>query len=540
MPEMNSSLPEPLSASPPPGFDPAKGAQALSTGMLGGLFIAGHAAFYALFNKNVFGPVGPAVADCLRWLPAPFRCEFINRDFFDVLFIVLLGLQFMIVWEFWKHWVVRSALVTVSATTLLGAWYIAGGVDWFFDGTWQFLGWPWTRMEIVYAAQFVAVSALAAPTVLRRMNSSRIERPWKVLWTAFCRWAAGLLLFTAVLWVVGSHPFYSDGYYENWRLVCSYLWTAYAILGLPYSVATNWLRRNRGENLRDPGFMLLLIFRRLAMVAAGNGRRRLGTVLRNRKTRVVLLDLLVKLFFIPLMATFLFAEFGNLRRNLPALLQSIHDVGVAWPSRFDLSYWTIFHLIILVDVSIALIGYAASSRWLGNKSVSVEQTVGGWAVALACYPPFNGLTTDLLPYNRSGPGAAFLDLQQFRWIDAENAVLLNGGLDVALRCVALAGMMLYVWATLSFGMRFSNLTHRGIITRGPYALMRHPAYFGKNVAWWAESVRSFTSPWQPLFLAGWNIIYFLRAWTEERHLRKFADYRAYCERVKYRFIPGVW
>ena len=37
----------------------------------------------------------------------------------------------------------------------------------------------------------------------------------------------------------------------------------------------------------------------------------------------------------------------------------------------------------------------------------------------------------------------------------------------------------------------------------------------------------------------WNVIYVLRALTEERHLRHYAEYREYMQRVKYRFIPGL-
>src|SRR3546814_17210443 len=46
----------------------------------------------------------------------------------------------------------------------------------------------------------------------------------------------------------------------------------------------------------------------------------------------------------------------------------------------------------------------------------------------------------------------------------------------------------YAWATMAFGIRFSNLTHRGIITHGPYALTRHPAYIAKNLSWWVGSM----------------------------------------------------
>ena len=39
---------------------------------------------------------------------------------------------------------------------------------------------------------------------------------------------------------------------------------------------------------------------------------------------------------------------------------------------------------------------------------------------------------------------------------------------------------IYAWGTVAFGIRFSNLTHRGILTNGPYAWTRHPAYVSEE------------------------------------------------------------
>lgn len=82
-------------------------------------------------------------------------------------------------------------------------------------------------------------------------------------------------------------------------------------------------------------------------------------------------------------------------------------------------------------------------------------------------------------------------------------------------------------------MRFSNLTNRGIITNGPYRFMKHPAYVCKNIAWWLISV-PFISAAGPahaikhcLLLFGLNLVYYLRAVTEERHLsldNTYVDY----------------
>jgi len=43
-----------------------------------------------------------------------------------------------------------------------------------------------------------------------------------------------------------------------------------------------------------------------------------------------------------------------------------------------------------------------------------------------------------------------------------------------------------------------------------------------------------------LSLAAWTGIYTVRALTEERHLKADPDYRAYCDRVKWRYIPRLW
>lgn len=92
---------------------------------------------------------------------------------------------------------------------------------------------------------------------------------------------------------------------------------------------------------------------------------------------------------------------------------------------------------------------------------------------------------------------------------------------------------------MAFGLRFSNLTHRGVVGCGPYRVVRHPAYVTKNLFWWTECLRSSPTPWNVLALLGWNLIYGLRAVTEERHLARFDDYREYCRQVPHRFLPGI-
>ena len=114
------------------------------------------------------------------------------------------------------------------------------------------------------------------------------------------------------------------------------------------------------------------------------------------------------------------------------------------------------------------------------------------------------------------------------WLGDYPALLwINGMLLVILTGV-------YAWATIAFGLRFSNLTHRGILTHGPYSWMRHPAYVSKNLFWWLSTLPFFVTTdsvddaiRNTVILALVSGVYGWRAITEERHLRSDSDYQDY-------------
>ena len=220
---------------------------------------------------------------------------------------------------------------------------------------------------------------------------------------------------------------------------------------------------------------------------------------------------LVKGFFLPLM--FAYAHDGLVQiwaRDGPPSLLSFQQI---FAFAIDLFY--------LFDVLLAVVAYTLTLQILGSSIRSVEPTFTGWAVCLVCYPPFvSGTLNAYLKYDQDGlfwgklfAGTPFL---YFLW-----------------GMVILILVGIYMASTVAFGLRFSNLTHRGIITSGPYRWTKHPAYLSKNLSWWLISVPFVAGAgWAMavkscLLLLGINLIYFLRAKTEERHLRRDPVYREY-------------
>ncbi len=236
---------------------------------------------------------------------------------------------------------------------------------------------------------------------------------------------------------------------------------------------------------------------------------------------------LVKFFFLPWMLVWFLGNCGVAHRHVREV-QRVFAAGIYDQAAFLLFYKGLLNLLFLVDLALATIGYTVTMKLLDTHVKSAEATLFGWLVAMACYRPFNGSVNKVI--NHGGDG-------QWIGIFSEHAPL---WLFVLWSILILALLAFYVWATVIFGLRFSNLTNRGILCKGPYAIIRHPAYISKNTAWWLMSA-PFLRGWVPVFaLLGWNLIYFLRALTEERHLRQDPHYREYCKKVRWRFIPGLW
>jgi protein-S-isoprenylcysteine O-methyltransferase Ste14 len=252
-----------------------------------------------------------------------------------------------------------------------------------------------------------------------------------------------------------------------------------------------------------------------------------------REDRVAVLATLLKMFFAPLMVLQIMVFCMGAWSNGWAILGS-SGADDDFRTLFDrYGFWLSLQIILFVDVLIFTFGYLVESPRLGNQIRSVDPTLFGWLVVLMCYPPFNLATGWMF-------GPAISEFPQFG----------NTTTHIVMNMLLLLLMTIYASASVAMGWKASNLTYRGMVTSGPYAVVRHPAYVCKNLAWWIGALPAIAagfgaSVWAGLLVIAsvlaTNMLYALRALTEEDHLRKVdGEYDAYAARVRWRFVPGVY
>ena len=227
----------------------------------------------------------------------------------------------------------------------------------------------------------------------------------------------------------------------------------------------------------------------------------------------------VKCFFLPLMIRYLVNDVdsvGNLLNNVLSVMRIRGGLGdgMAW-------YHFLFEFSYTVDLLFCVVGYAVTLRIFDSHIRSTEPTAFGWLIAILCYQPFYSII-----------GSTYLSYEHdARYWD--NVLTGVPWLEGVYGAVIIGLLFIYSLSTVSFGLRFSNLTYRGIITSGTYRYCKHPAYVSKNLSWWMITMPFMVqqNAWVGLrnccLLGILNLVYYLRARTEENHLSKDPDYVAY-------------
>ena len=202
------------------------------------------------------------------------------------------------------------------------------------------------------------------------------------------------------------------------------------------------------------------------------------------------------------------------------IMQYIDDTADMW-----------LNIMFTVTTFVFAFSYLTEADFLKNRIKYADTTPLGVFSCLICFYPFILISEKLFPIN----------LQELIPID-------NLYLRISVFVLAVLVNLISTIAILRLGTRCGNLTNRGIVTGFPYNIVRHPDY--------SMQICYIILTMIPLYAAGdlnilgdvvlaigmllWIGVYVLRAITEERNLIKDDDYKKYCEKVKYRFIPKVY
>ena len=121
-----------------------------------------------------------------------------------------------------------------------------------------------------------------------------------------------------------------------------------------------------------------------------------------------------------------------------------------------------------------------------------------------------------------------------RWLPGEPAWPICGLILVTLAA------FLSIASLISLGRRFGVFPAlRGLMTRGPYQLVRHPMYLAYIIADIGYNLQEWNFGTALLVIAGWaSLLYRIHA--EERVLSQDAGWSAYAALVRHRLIPGLW
>jgi protein-S-isoprenylcysteine O-methyltransferase Ste14 len=343
--------------------------------------------------------------------------------------------------------------------------------------------------------------------VYRRTSTGldlNLDRPaWGRTLTKFAGLLGSLAFVGLLYWLF---PEYHGKFYERYFEMLGLLLPPWIALALPYFFLID-------RHMRQPHDGYWQMGRLVTMQWQGLDTQVLGQHC---------LGWLIKGFFLPLMFTYLCNDLGRFLA-----------VDFAQLTAFKFWFDFLFSFFYFIDVGLVSMGYLMSLRLTDTHFRSAEPSMLGWTVALACYEPFWSLMgRQYLAYETPLKWGAWL------W----NTPLLYGLWGSAILVLT----AIYVWATVAFGARFSNLTHRGIITSGPYRWTKHPAYVAKNLSWWMIAI-PFMAQGTPdvalrqcLMLLALNGIYLMRAKTEEWHLSRDPDYVRYAlvmeETSMFRFV----
>lgn len=227
---------------------------------------------------------------------------------------------------------------------------------------------------------------------------------------------------------------------------------------------------------------------------------------------------LVRGYFLPLLVIYTGDNIGGL-------------YGAVDADRPPFEYWfeVLYSLGLLVDLTFATVGHLLMMRVLDTHPRTVDRRTTAWVTTLLFYQPF-------LSVFASWYFAYESHTRWGDWLDGTPALKVAWGVAI-LTCVWTTGL-----SVVAFGLRFSNLTNRGILTRFTYGWTKHPMYVANVLAivfvstpflYEGDAEETVQRVLRLGVVAG---LYWARARAEERHLSRDPEYVRYALAMNERSI----
>ena len=128
----------------------------------------------------------------------------------------------------------------------------------------------------------------------------------------------------------------------------------------------------------------------------------------------------------------------------------------------------------------------------------------------------------------------YAQVAYLRWVPGHSAWPAGGLVLMTLAaCLSFAsllslGRLFGIWPAL-----------RGLTTKGPYRLVRHPMYLAYVIADIGYNLQEWNFGTALMVLTGWASLFY-RIHAEERILSQNSGWSTYVALVRYRLLPGIW
>jgi protein-S-isoprenylcysteine O-methyltransferase Ste14 len=112
--------------------------------------------------------------------------------------------------------------------------------------------------------------------------------------------------------------------------------------------------------------------------------------------------------------------------------------------------------------------------------------------------------------------------------------------DIVTACISVTGLILVITGKITLGRSFGLVpANRGVVVGGPYVFVRHPIYTGYLIAHVAFLL-AHPTPLNAIVIGLSDSALIIRALMEERVLVRDVVYQAYCRRVGWHLVPGLF